>query len=463
MSDAAAYEQLAFKIGEGGKSCAASDQPRLAGLRYELRPIECVMVGLCESTRTRVTSLGLGFLLLFAGQGTVAAQDTASRLFPASANDGCAVQSLSNSFTQSFPLYGLLPPAAAEYESRTASWGRGPEARLWPGLGPERSTGTALAPFDALAFQDAAAIRPQPCPMHELLRADFSDSKQRMALSALTADDVPQLQDSKSELPRWEFLERNRLLFSTLVPITAVGGVMANSLVAYNTNHPFRISHEGWFGPDTTNGGADKASHLTDYFIVANLFNDVYRMLGYSENVAILWGFGLAVATGFANEMSDGFTRHGFSPEDLAMDAAGAATASVISVTHTQDLLGMRTSHLPSDTYTHDVYSADFRLSGLGQRLGLNLGPLRWLLFSVTYGAKGYRVQPPIEHERQVGFEIGLNLQQILNDVGVKRNTWWGYSLHLVGDNIRFPFTAVGIRYDLNHGKWHGPNSGNYD
>jgi hypothetical protein len=85
------------------------------------------------------------------------------------------------------------------------------------------------------------------------------------------------------------------------------------------------------------------------------------------------------------------------------------------------------------------------------------------LLFSVTYGAKGYRVQPPIEPQRQVGFEVGLNLQQILNDLGVKRNTWWGYSLHLLGDNIRFPFTAVGMRYDLNHGNWHGPNSGNYD
>src|SRR5207249_4021946 len=85
--------------------------------------------------------------------------------------------------------------------------------------------------------------------------------------------------------------------------------------------------------------------------------------------------------------------------------------------THTKDLFGMRTSHLPGSTYTHDVYSADFKLSGLGQRLGVNLGPLRWLVLSVTYGAKGYRVQPPIEHQRQLGFEVGLNLQQSLNPI----------------------------------------------
>jgi len=85
------------------------------------------------------------------------------------------------------------------------------------------------------------------------------------------------------------------------------------------------------------------------------------------------------------------------------------------------------------------------------------------LLFSVTYGAKGYRVTPGIEHQRQVGFEVGLNLQQILIDLKVRRNTWWGYPLHLIGDNIRFPYTAFGMRYDMNRGKWHGPNNGNYD
>ncbi len=278
-----------------------------------------------------------------------------------------------------------------------------------------------------------------------------------------TMDAPPPLEQAEAELPRWAFLERHRLLLSTLIPIMELALVTANSLIGYDTDHGFQVTHEGWFGPNTTNGGADKASHLTDYFIVASLAQDVYMMLGYSENAAILWGFGLALATGLGNEVSDGFTRHGFSWKDFAMDAAGATAASVISLTHTRDLLGMRTSHLPGSTYTHDVYSLDFKISGLGQRLGVNIGPLRWLLLSVTYGTKGYRVQPPIELQRQVGFEVGLNLQQILNDLRVKRNTWWGYSLHVRGDNIRFPFTAVGMRSDLNHGKWHGPNSGNYD
>ena len=99
------------------------------------------------------------------------------------------------------------------------------------------------------------------------------------------------------------------------------------------------------------------------------------------------------------------------------MDTLGAGTAALLSATRTEDLLGIRTSHVGGPTYTHDVYAADLKLSGLGHRLGVNLGPLRWLLLSVTYGSKGYRVTPAIEQQRQLGFEIGLNLQQILNDV----------------------------------------------
>jgi hypothetical protein len=418
-----------------------------------------------ESARTQALgTLGLCFLLLLAGPGRLAAQDDASRLFPGSADSGWPAPSGTASLTRSFPVYRLLPQESRDHEPWSTAADLGTDALPRLGLGLRRPTGTLLTPADAVSLRATEpASRTQPFPTHRLLSADSSECERCMAFTGPTMDAPPELEQAEAELPRWAFLERHRLFLSTLIPITGLALVTANSLIGYDTDHGFQIHHEGWFGPNTTNGGADKASHLTDYFIVANVFTDVYRMLGYSENAAILWGFGLALAAGLGNEVSDGFTRHGFSWEDLAMDAAGATAASVISVTHTKDLLGMRTSHLPGSTYTHDVYSFDFKIAGLGQRLGLNIGPLRWLLLSVTYGAKGYRVSPPIELQRQVGFEVGLSLQQILNDLGVKKNTWWGYSLHLLSDNVRFPFTAVGMRLDLNHGKWHGPNSGNYD
>jgi Predicted periplasmic lipoprotein (DUF2279) len=427
--------------------------------------MERVRARLRESARTPVVgSLALCFLVLLAGSGRLAAQESASRPVSASADNRWPVPNETASWVGSYPVYRLLPEESRDHEPWMASADPGMDAPLRLGPGPQRPTGTPLTSADALSLR---AVDPaswtQLCPTYRLLSADSSECARRTAFADRTMDAPARLEQAEADLPRWAFLERHRLLFSTLVPITSVGAVTANSLVGYDKNHSFQIHREGFFGADTVNGGADKASHITDYFVITHLIEDVYRMLGYSQNAAIGWGLGVAVATGLANELSDGFTSHGFSWEDLSMDAAGATAAAVVSATRTKDLFGMRTSHLPESSYTHDVYSADLKISGLAQRLGVNVGPLRWLLFSVTYGSKGYRVSPPIQKQRQLGFEIGLNFQQILNDVGVKRNTWWGYGLHLIGDNIRFPFTAVGVRLDLNSGEWHGPNNGNYD
>ena len=303
--------------------------------------------------------------------------------------------------------------------------GRWPRTLLLPFLlllavpGPlaaqDFSWGLSLAPEDDLALAPAERVASKrPCPEYRLLPGESRDCELWMASVDLTAGTPFQLALADAELPRWpscpvvEARQPNRLL-GTLIPVASVGLVAANSLVGYN-GHSFHVNDEGWFGANTRDGGADKASHFADYYIVAKEFAFVYEKLGYSENAARWWGFGIAVTTGLANEISDGFTRHGFSWQDLAMDSLGAGTAVLVSATRTEDLFGIRTSHVPGPTYTHDVYSADLKISGLGQRLGVNLGPLRWLLLSVTYGSKGYRVTPPIEQQRQVGFEIGLNL-----------------------------------------------------
>jgi hypothetical protein len=326
----------------------------------------------------------------------------------------------------------------------------------------DMSSGRSRTPADDLSLSPVASVvSMRSCSTYRLLPGESSECEPQIALADLTTGAPVQVGQADPGLPRWEPLERNRRLLSVLMPVVAIGAVTANSQVGYN-NHSFQIHEEGFFGPHTTNGGADKASHMADYYVVTKLFTDAYRMIGYSENEARWWAAGLAFTTGLANEISDGFTRHGFSWEDLTMDASGVTAATLLSVTGTHDLFGIRTSHLPSSSYTHDVYSADFKISGLGERLRVNLGPLRWLLLSVTYGTKGYRVSPPIEHQRQLGIEIGLNLPQILIDVGVKRNTWWGYPLHVIADNVRFPYTAYGIRVDLNSGTWRG-SSGNYD
>jgi hypothetical protein len=109
--------------------------------------------------------------------------------------------------------------------------------------------------------------------------------------------------------------------------------------------------------------------------------------------------------------------------------------------------------------YSNAIYTADVKLAGVARRLGLDIGPLRYLLLSVTYGTKGYPSGLPEDRQRRVGIDVGLNLTEIFSDLGAHRNTWWGYLLQAFGDNVRVPYTAGGVRYDLNRGRWYGPTT----
>ena len=300
------------------------------------------------------------------------------------------------------------------------------------------------------------------CGEYRLIVVDSADCSSDSGPVATSTDLRVSLSQAPAERPATADVRQPNHLMGGLVVAADLSLTLVNALAGYS-HRSFHVNNEGFFGINTRDGGADKASHLTDYYVISKELAFVYQRLGYSEDEARWWGFGVAVVGGLVNEIGDGFTHHGFSPEDFTMDFVGASAAWLVSKTKTQDLFGMRTSHIPGSTYAHDVYSADLSLHGVAKRLGINIGPLRWLLFSVTYGAKGYRDSAsPDQKQRQIGLEIGLNLQQILDDVKVTRDTWWGYALHMVADNVRFPYTAVGWRYDLNHGKWSGPNNGNY-
>lgn len=144
-------------------------------------------------------------------------------------------------------------------------------------------------------------------------------------------------------------------------------------------------------------------------------------------------------------------------------DVLGAGTSVLVQTFGIDDLVGFRHGFLlPKETptccqehglggrdYSSEIYTGDFKLAGLARRLGWRIGPLKYLNLSFTYGTKGYPNGTIETRERQVGIEVGLDVQEIPDGIGARR------------DNIRFPFTAGGFPYDLNQKKWHGLDSGN--
>ena len=298
------------------------------------------------------------------------------------------------------------------------------------------------------------------CPAYRLLRSDaVGDECRPHSLQAAFLDETTGDKASTKQPPPPSEATEPRWLLAAAVALAEVGVTAGKAIVAEDRTS-FNVVDEGWFGPNTHFGGADKASHFADYHVITKEFSYIFGRLGFSDNAARLMAAGTALTGGVVNEVADGFTHNGFSYQDIVMDSLGIATSLLVMTTGVDDLVGVRTSHFGS--FKHDVYPVDLKLAGVARRLGLNIGPLRFLYFSVTYGVKGYPGDNKADQQRQIGLELGLNLEEILNTVGVRRDTWWGYGLHFGADNIRFPFTAGGFRYDLNHRKWHGPNTGNF-
>jgi hypothetical protein len=234
----------------------------------------------------------------------------------------------------------------------------------------------------------------------------------------------------------------------------------------------FHVTDEGWFQTWTYSGGADKASHFTVSANVAGLMYDAYRLNGLSPDQS----FALSLATTFLGgvivEVGDGISPYGFSAQDLTADAVGTLAAVAVKRAGLDDLIwfslgkvpttipvGNDTASLGSD-YSNEMYNLNLQLAGLGPRFHAKPGLERYFLFSFTYFTKGYGYAPPLPGRyQQIGFELGLNFEEILKEVGVSNSTWWGDTLLRIVRFLRIPYTQIGAYYNLTNGKWYGPGA----
>ncbi|KAA0256608.1 MAG: DUF2279 domain-containing protein [Acidobacteria bacterium] len=236
----------------------------------------------------------------------------------------------------------------------------------------------------------------------------------------------------------------------------------------------FRSWSEGWFGEGTYAGGADKASHFVMGYVFGRLFEGGYEKVGNEEASARWLSVGAVAASAVLVELGDGYTSFRFSWEDALITTLGGAAGAAIEAAGLDDTLGFRFGWLPKsvpsdpsvttaerDHYSDEIYTLDARMAGLLPRLGVEEPGLgRLFLASLTYATKGYGWVEEPYRQRQVGLEVGLDLPELLRAVGLKEDRWWQRALLTVLRYLRLPYTAIGVRYDLNSGRFHGPDTG---
>jgi hypothetical protein len=268
-------------------------------------------------------------------------------------------------------------------------------------------------------------------------------------------------------------------LFDTKTTVVTASVVVIAPVIGYlawwrtSSRPSFGFANERWFQRDTYAGGADKASHIYLGYISTLALQSIYRSLDKPPAEARGLALGVTVLTGALIEIGDGYSIYRFSWEDIAANAIGAALATGLDAWGLKDTVGLRLGRVKAlkpdpccryggygDDYSKEIYSADLKLAGFLPRVGVKPGPARFLLVSMTYGSKGYRYSAEPIRQRNIGLEFGLNLREVLLAVGVPEKKWWGKALLAIGTYFRFPYTSFGWHYDLNHGKWSGPDTG---
>jgi hypothetical protein len=289
-------------------------------------------------------------------------------------------------------------------------------------------------------------------------------------------------------------------LFDGWTTVVFLGGsFVATPIAGYlqwwkrSDSEPWHFANERWFQQDTYAGGADKMSHFYYGTIGQEGLTAAYQKLGHPADQARLLAFLNTVLAAVVVEVGDGFTSYGFSWEDATASTAGAAASAFVGAHNLGDTIGFRFGFLPTEEpvpspgpsphagsppgpawwqiqplalqsaqiqpgYTYEIYTIDLKLTGFLPRVHVRPGIARYLLLSATYNTRGYTEAPPELRQRNIGIEIGINLAEVCRSLGMSEHTWWGQSIIQFFEHFRVPYSAWGVRYDLNSGKWHGPD-----
>jgi len=189
----------------------------------------------------------------------------------------------------------------------------------------------------------------------------------------------------------------------------------------------FQTVNEGWFGPDTYTGGADKLGHLFTGYAGTRLLARGFERLGNSPDDALWLGAATTLGTLTAIETLDGFSpRWRFSYGDMIMNIAGTALGVYLEKSPRLDAIfdfrllylpssraGQQKSFDPIGDHSGQTFLLVAKASGVPSLRSHSA--LRYLELAVGYGTRGYGEGAAVQPSRNVYVGISLNLSELLD------------------------------------------------
>ena len=206
-------------------------------------------------------------------------------------------------------------------------------------------------------------------------------------------------------------------------------GIAAGACTAWGVTkwdwfkYPPVFKNEGWVGPDTHAGGADKTGHLyTSYLLTEGLLWDFKRQqVNNPEDKAALAAMGAMTLIEIGDATS---SKYGFSGEDLVSDALGVGASWWLSKNpEWGDRIDLRMEYWPSPGFS-GKYDAAADYSGMKHLVAikgdgfqrLKGTPLEYLELQAGYYTRGFRTYDKghwDKPERHTYVGVGLNLPRI--------------------------------------------------
>jgi len=253
----------------------------------------------------------------------------------------------------------------------------------------------------------------------DLLLADDADLHSRafVAVQVATAED---LQPKHAATPP-NLQLRNNLIIGSGATLVAVYG-------SYNWwrsgfGGGFDTTDEGWFGPGTEFGGADKLGHLYSNYAGVRLLTPLFEMAGNSRDAAVSLALWSTLGIYTAVEVIDGYSRNWkFSPQDVIANAAGAVLGHALETHPEYDAIfdfridyrrSLRSPYFdPFGDYPAQKYLLVVKADGIAALR--DNGLLRYVEVAAGYGTRGYGSAE--KHYRDTYVGLSLNLARLLGD-----------------------------------------------
>ena len=240
---------------------------------------------------------------------------------------------------------------------------------------------------------------------------------------------------------------------SVVAGVTALGAYSWD----WGSSKKFKFNPEGWFGDNTSSGGADKLGHAFSSYAMNNILIDRLVRKGRPVEQAALSAVLTTQAIMLYVEVFDGFAKdHGFAREDLAMNLLGSGLSYARAVNpNVHELVDFRLEYQPSgykgfrplSDYPGQKYVMALKLSGVD---ALRDTPLRFLELQTGYYARGFSKierDAGMVRSRQHFVGVGVNLGEILFGRRFERESELRNAGRMFFEHIQMPNTA--IRHDL--------------